>query len=75
MSQVQYLQIKTTLQVQVQVQVQKIANPQLLGWCCPKLQRKHQDSQHSAAVFRTALPLHCRAQLAKHLNFLNLIEN
>ena len=26
---------------------------------CPKLQRKHLGSQHSRAVFRTALPLHC----------------
>jgi hypothetical protein len=40
-----------------------------------KVQRKHLGSQHSGAVFRTALPLHYCAQLAKHPIFLILIKS
>jgi hypothetical protein len=34
-----------------------------------------QGSQYSGAVFSTALPLPCWAQLAKHPNFLSLIKS
>ena len=42
---------------------------------CQKLPNKHQGSQFNGAVFSTALPLHCWAELGEDPIFLNLIKS